>query len=32
MIAPVEDYYLRIIGSINGGGLYIPEILSYDNS
>ena len=27
-IAPVEDYYLRIIGSINGGGLYIPEILS----
>ena len=27
-IAPVEDYYLRILGSINGGGLYIPEILS----
>mgnify|MGYP001290144001 CR=1 FL=1 len=27
-IAPVEDYYLRILGSINGGGLYIPEVLS----
>ena len=27
-IAPVEDYYLRILGAINGGGLYIPEILT----
>lgn len=27
-IAPVEDYYLRILGAINGGGLYIPQILS----
>ena len=28
LIAPVEDYYLRILGAVRGGGLYIPEILS----
>ena len=27
-MAPVEDYYLRILGAMKGGGLYIPQILS----